>query len=142
MVCGVEPASASLVCHMRGVRAMARFSAVCWSGIPPSSCSLPFGNLRHLPIRVVWCARLWLALPVSVDRKSVVTNSIWFAGIAGAIGMGLGLTMLPDAGSHGRFCADMSVGAVSAGPEAEEAGSGARVSGLHLHAKPKNRFLS
>eukprot|EP00962_Isochrysis_galbana_P018345 scaffold5296_cov105-Isochrysis_galbana.AAC.9 len=101
--------------------------------------SLPFGNLRHLPIRVVWCARLWLALPVSVDRKSVVTN--WFAGIAGAIGMRLGLNMLPDAGSRGRFCADMSVGAVSAGPEAEEAGR-ASAGSIHLNASPKNRFTA
>eukprot|EP00962_Isochrysis_galbana_P018295 scaffold5286_cov106-Isochrysis_galbana.AAC.1 len=65
-------------------------------------------------------ARLGQALPVSVDRKSVVTN--WLAGIAGAYCTGLELTVLSDAGSRGRFSADMSVGAVSAGPEAEEAG--------------------
>eukprot|EP00962_Isochrysis_galbana_P033929 scaffold11428_cov105-Isochrysis_galbana.AAC.11 len=105
-----------------------------WYTPLPAGCSLPFGDLRHLPTRVVWCARLWLALPVSVDRKSVVTN--WFAGIAGAIGMGLGLTMLPNAGSRGRFCADMSVGgAVSAGPEAEEAGRASAGSTSMLNPK-------
>eukprot|EP00962_Isochrysis_galbana_P016000 scaffold4572_cov130-Isochrysis_galbana.AAC.2 len=73
------------------------------------------------------------ALPVSVDRKSVVTN--WLAGIAGAFCMGLELTMLPDAGSRGRFCADMSVGAVSAGPEAEEAGRASAGSTSMLNPK-------
>eukprot|EP00962_Isochrysis_galbana_P024035 scaffold7341_cov129-Isochrysis_galbana.AAC.5 len=79
MVCGVEPAPASLVCQKREVCAVARF--------PTQSGAHLSADLRHLPIRVVWCARLWLALPVSVDRKSLVTN--WLAGIAGAIGMGL-----------------------------------------------------
>jgi len=161
MVCSVEPAPASLVCQKRGrlrggevvcgllrwytplQEAVRCHSAVCVEVLrlcsPTQSGAHLSADLRHLPIRVVWCARLWLALPVSVDRKSVVTNSIWFAGIAGAIGMGLGLTMLPDAGSRGRFCADMSVGAVSAGPEAEEAGR-ASAGSTSIHAKPKNMF--
>eukprot|EP00962_Isochrysis_galbana_P056902 scaffold29045_cov118-Isochrysis_galbana.AAC.1 len=127
----------------RGPRGGGIVCSLCWSCIvvfpPPAGCSMPFfrlfvlevlrlcspphsgphlsADLRHLPIRVVWCARLWQALPVSVDRESVVTN--WLASIAGAFYTGLELTMLPDAGSRGRFCADMSVGAVSAGPEAD-----------------------
>jgi len=63
----------------------------------------------------------WLCLCRWTENlSSLVTN--WLAGIAGAYGVGLWLTMLPDAGSRGRFCADMSVGAVSVGPEAKEAG--------------------
>eukprot|EP00962_Isochrysis_galbana_P031396 scaffold10233_cov128-Isochrysis_galbana.AAC.2 len=49
--------------------------------------------------------------------------------------MGIGLTMLPGAGSRGRFCADMSVGAVSAGPEAEEAGRASAGSTSMLNPK-------
>eukprot|EP00962_Isochrysis_galbana_P047083 scaffold19149_cov146-Isochrysis_galbana.AAC.4 len=49
--------------------------------------------------------------------------------------MGLELTMLSDAGSRGRFCADMSVGAVSAGPEAEEAGRASAGSTSMLNPK-------
>ena len=70
---------------------------------------------------------------VSVDRKTVVTD--WLASIAGAFCTGLELTMLPDAGSRGRFCADMSVGAVSAGPEAEEAGRASAGSTSMLNPK-------
>eukprot|EP00962_Isochrysis_galbana_P037215 scaffold12970_cov113-Isochrysis_galbana.AAC.6 len=106
---------------MRAVRAVAELSAVCWSGIPPSSRL--FGAFRLL----------WLALPVSVDRKTVVTD--WLASIARAFCTGLELTVLSDAGSRGRFCADMSVGAVSAGPEAEEAGRASAGSTSMLNPK-------
>eukprot|EP00962_Isochrysis_galbana_P054360 scaffold25864_cov140-Isochrysis_galbana.AAC.5 len=122
---------------MREVRAVARWSAVCRRVLRLSSHTKsgahPSADLRHLPIGVVWCARLWQALPVSVDRKSVVTN--WLAGIAGSFCMGLELTMLPDAGSRGRFYADMSVGVVSAGPEAEEAGRASAGSTSMLNPK-------
>jgi len=74
---------------------------------------------------------------VSVDKHSVLTN--WPAGIAGAYGAGLWLTMLPDAESRGRFGPDMSVGAVSAGPEAEEAGRAS--SGSTSMLNPKISFI-
>eukprot|EP00962_Isochrysis_galbana_P030725 scaffold9976_cov121-Isochrysis_galbana.AAC.3 len=75
---------------------------------------------------------------ISVHQSDISTDVASL--IAGAIGMGLGLTMLPDAGSRGRFCADMSVEAVSAGPEAEEGGRASAGSTSMLHAKPQNRF--
>eukprot|EP00962_Isochrysis_galbana_P033394 scaffold11162_cov113-Isochrysis_galbana.AAC.7 len=59
----------------------------------------------------------------------------WLASIAGAFCTGLELTVLSDAGSRGRFCADMSVGAVSAGPEAEEAGRASAGSTSMLNPK-------
>eukprot|EP00962_Isochrysis_galbana_P058630 scaffold31794_cov107-Isochrysis_galbana.AAC.14 len=109
----VEPVPASLYCLFREKNRAVASSAVGSRGLYPSWCL--FEALRLL---------MWLccdtALPVSVVRCSVVTD--WLAGIAGAYGAGLWLTMLPDAGSRGRFGPDMSVGAVSAGPEAEEAG--------------------
>lgn len=94
-------------------------------------------DLRHLLIRVVCKA---LAGSASVCGQKNCRHRLWLAGIAGAFCTGLELTMLPDAGSRGRFCADMSVGAVSAGPEAEEAGRASAGSTSMLHAKPKNRF--
>eukprot|EP00962_Isochrysis_galbana_P021033 scaffold6185_cov132-Isochrysis_galbana.AAC.3 len=76
-----------------------------------------------------------LAGAASVYGQKICRHKRACTGIAGAYGVGLWLTMLPDAGSRGRFCADLSVGAVSVGPEAGGRGIGARVSGLHLHAK-------
>eukprot|EP00962_Isochrysis_galbana_P003832 scaffold1072_cov118-Isochrysis_galbana.AAC.3 len=123
MVCSVEPAPASLVCQKRG--RLRGGEVVCgllrWYTTPLQEAVRCHSAVCVEVLRL--CSpteRLWQALPVSVDRKSVVTN--WLARIAGAFCTGLELTMLPDAGSRGRFCADMSVGAVSAGPEAEEAG--------------------
>jgi len=132
-----SPRGGEMVCYTPLQQAVRCLSAVCVEVLrlcsPTQSGAHLSADLRHLPIRVVWCARLWQALPVSVDRKSVVTN--WLAGIAGAYCMGLELTMLPDAGSRGHFCADMSVGDVSAGPEAEEAGRASAGSTSMLNPK-------
>eukprot|EP00962_Isochrysis_galbana_P004053 scaffold1130_cov127-Isochrysis_galbana.AAC.5 len=76
-------------------------------------------DLRHRPIGVVRCARLWQALAGALGSKTVVTD--WLSGNTEAIEVALWLTMLPCVVSRGRFGDAWMSMTVSFGSEAEGA---------------------
>eukprot|EP00962_Isochrysis_galbana_P009516 scaffold2651_cov118-Isochrysis_galbana.AAC.5 len=124
----VEPALSSRGCLDRGLIRARVSSARDYSDghLPVWHC---FHGVRALRLDLWLCCdsatsqreepRLWQALAGSQGRYSVVTG--WLSGIAEAKGMVLWLTILPCAGSRGRFGDDWIPMSMSVGTEAEGA---------------------
>lgn len=76
---------------------------------------------------------LWQGLWTGILSSQYTISRL--SSIAGALGAALWLTMLPDAGTRGRFCADICLSGLC-----RSAQRPAHVSGLQLHAKPFSSF--